>query len=422
MNDLFETLPFRPADILLPQNCDLGLWSVVACDQYTSQPEYWQRVEERVGRAPSSLRLILPESCLDGPSVETDIMEINNTMSRYLREERFALLPQTMIYVERTLHNGKLRRGLVGMVDLEQYDYEPGSPAQVRATEGTVLSRIPPRVAVRKNAPIELPHVMLLTDDPERTVIEPLAREKTGMEQVYDFDLMERGGHLAGWKLGREQLSAVAGALQALADPAAFNARYGTQDQPVLLFAVGDGNHSLATAKECYERQKRITPQDQWETLPSRYALAELVNLHDESLEFEPIHRVIFKTEPKKLLKALEEACAGAEGFPVKWYAGEESGTIVLDKSKGELAVGILQHFLDDYLKENAGEIDYIHDDDALIGFAKQENAIGFLLPAMEKSQLFRGVIADGVLPRKTFSMGHSREKRYYLEGRKIKA
>ena len=181
MNDLFETLPFRPADILLPQNCDLGLWSVVACDQYTSQPEYWQRVEERVGRAPSSLRLILPESCLDGPSVETDIMEINNTMSRYLREERFALLPQTMIYVERTLHNGKLRRGLVGMVDLEQYDYEPGSPAQVRATEGTVLSRIPPRVAVRKNAPIELPHVMLLTDDPERTVIEPLAREKAGI-------------------------------------------------------------------------------------------------------------------------------------------------------------------------------------------------------------------------------------------------
>ena len=249
MNDLFEILPFRPADLLLPQNCDLGLWSVVACDQYTSQPEYWQRVEERVGRAPSSLRLILPESCLDGPSVETDIMEINNTMSRYLREERFALLPQTMIYVERTLHNGKLRRGLVGMVDLEQYDYEPGSPAQVRATEGTVLSRIPPRVAVRKNAPIELPHVMLLTDDPERTVIEPLAREKAGMEQVYDFDLMERGGHLAGWKLGREQLSAVAGALQALADPAAFNARYGTQDQPVLLFAVGDGNHSLATAK-----------------------------------------------------------------------------------------------------------------------------------------------------------------------------
>ena len=141
---------------MLPQNCDLGLWSVVACDQYTSQPEYWQRVEERVGRAPSSLRLILPESCLDGPSVETDIMEINNTMSRYLREERFALLPQTMIYVERTLHNGKLRRGLVGMVDLEQYDYEPGSPAQVRATEGTVLSRIPPRVAVRKNAPIDL--------------------------------------------------------------------------------------------------------------------------------------------------------------------------------------------------------------------------------------------------------------------------
>ena len=189
-----------------------------------------------------------------------------------------------------------------------------------------------------------------------------------------------------------------------------------------MVFAVGDGNHSLATAKSCYEELKKNNPGVDLSNHPARYALVELENIHDPAQVFEPIHRVIFKTEPKKLLAALETACAGAEGFPVKWYAGEESGTIVLDKNKGELAVGILQHFLDDYLKENAGEIDYIHDDDALIGFAKQENAIGFLLPAMEKSQLFRGVIADGVLPRKTFSMGYSREKRYYLEGRKIKA
>ena len=408
MNDLFEILPFRPADILLPQNCDLGLWSVVACDQYTSQPEYWQRVEERVGRAPSSLRLILPESCLDGPSVETDIMEINNTMSRYLREERFALLPQTMIYVERTLHNGKLRRGLVGMVDLEQYDYEPGSPAQVRATEGTVLSRIPPRVAVRKNAPIELPHVMLLTDDPERTVIEPLAREKAGMEQVYDFDLMERGGHLAGWKLGREQLSAVAGALQALADPAAFNARYGTQDQPVLLFAVGDGNHSLATAKECYERQKRITPQDQWETLPSRYALAELVNLHDESLEFEPIHRVVFGAEP--------------DGHVIRYLYGNARGALTVPDPAAQLAVGTLQSFLDRWMEGRSGvSLDYIHGAEVVEELTRRPKAIGFLLPPMKKEELFPTVIHDGVLPRKTFSMGEAHDKRFYLEARKIR-
>ena len=188
-----------------------------------------------------------------------------------------------------------------------------------------------------------------------------------------------------------------------------------------MVFAVGDGNHSLATAKSCYEELKKNHPGEDLSNHPARYALVELENIHDPAQVFEPIHRVIFKTEPKKLLTALEEACGGKEGFPVKWYIGEESGTVVLDKNKGELAVGILQHFLDDYLKEHAGEIDYIHDDDALIELAKKPDTIGFLLPAMEKSQLFRGVIADGVLPRKTFSMGHSREKRYYLEGRKIK-
>lgn len=188
MRDPFDGLAFRPADILLPQNCDYTKWSVVACDQYTSQPEYWQEVEELVGSAPSTLRLILPESCLDGPSVETDIMEVNNTMTRYLREERFCTLPASLIYVERRLDNLRLRRGLVGMVDLEQYDYEPGAEAQVRATEGTVMARIPPRVAVRKNAPLELPHVMLLADDPEKTVLEPLSARKDQMEKVYDFD------------------------------------------------------------------------------------------------------------------------------------------------------------------------------------------------------------------------------------------
>ena len=209
----FKGLPFRPADILLPRDCDLSLWSVVACDQYTSRPEYWQRVEERVGRAPSSLRLILPESCLEGPSVETDIMEINNTMSRYLREGRFQEYPDALIYVERTLDSGNVRRGLVGAVDLEQYDYESGAVSAVRATEGTVMSRIPPRVAVRKNAPVELPHVMLLVDDPHRMIIESLSARTGEMECLYDFDLMEKGGHIRGWLLTREMQDQV---LQAL--------------------------------------------------------------------------------------------------------------------------------------------------------------------------------------------------------------
>ena len=295
---MFDNLPFKPANILLPRDCDLSLWSVVACDQYTSQPEYWQRVEERVGRAPSALRLILPESCLEGPGVETDIMEINNTMSRYLREGRFQEYPDSLVYVERTLDSGKVRRGLVGMVDLAAYDYEPGADAAVRATEGTVLSRIPPRVAVRKNAPIELPHVMLLADDPDQALIEPLSAQTGEMEPLYDFQLMERGGRVKGWRLTQDQMAAVAQTLQGMRAQA-------DRERGGLLFAVGDGNHSLATAKECYERRKGLTDPVQWPGLPSRYALCELVNLHDSSLEFEPIHRVVFGVKPEELLDAL---------------------------------------------------------------------------------------------------------------------
>ena len=322
--------PFRPADILLPRDCDLSLWSVVACDQYTSQPEYWQRVEERVGKAPSALRLILPESCLEGPNVETDIMEINTTMTRYLREGRFKEYPNSLFYVERTLDSGKVRRGLIGMVDLEQYDYEPGSGAPIRATEGTVLSRIPPRVAVRKNAPIELPHVMLLADDPERTVIEPLSERTGEMEPVYDFTLMERGGHIRGWRLGEQEQEQVFSALEALADPAAFQTRYHLKEElPVLLFAVGDGNHSLATAKECYERAKKLTPPEHWASLPSRYALCELVNLHDESLEFEPIHRVVFGVKPEDLLDALMAYYPGTvRGSTPSWMTVGNSSSL----------------------------------------------------------------------------------------------
>ena len=428
MNDLFETLPFRPADILLPKDCEYSKWSVVACDQYTSQPEYWQRVEEYVGRSPSTLRLILPESCLEGPNVETDIMEINNTMSRYLREGRFVEHPNTLFYVERTLDNGKVRRGLMGMVDLEQYDYEPGSSAPIRATEGTVLSRIPPRVAVRKNAPVELPHVMLLVDDPDKTVIEPLADQTDSMQVLYDFDLMERGGHIKGWELTEDQQAQVARALGNLADPAKFNARYGTKDEAVMLFAVGDGNHSLATAKECYERQKRLTPPEHWATLPARYALVELDNLHDASLEFEPIHRLVFGVKPEELLSALVEYYPGAQrgdeagGHKLAYVYGETQGMISVPDPAAQLPVGTLQNFLDWYLARHKGvRVDYIHGEDVARKLSAQPDTVGFLLPAMGKEELFPTVIRDGVLPRKTFSMGEAHDKRFYLEARKIR-
>ena len=425
-----NNFPFQSANILLPQNCDLSLWSVVACDQYTSQPEYWQRVEERVGRAPSALRLILPESCLEGPNVETDIMEINTTMTRYLREGRFKEYPNSLFYVERTLDCGKTRRGLIGMVDLEQYDYEPGSGAPIRATEGTVLSRIPPRVAVRKNAPIELPHVMLLADDPGKTVIEPLSGKTESMEPVYDFELMERGGHMKGWKLGEQEQEQVFAALEALADPDAFQTRYGLKEKlPVLLFAVGDGNHSLATAKECYERAKKLTSPEQWDKLPSRYALCELVNLHDESLEFEPIHRVVFGVKPEDLLDALMTYYPSAvqgrgEGHVLSFTASRWSkGDITVTSPRQQLPVGTLQVFLDEYCAAHPGSrIDYIHGADVAQRLAEErEDAIAFLLPAMGKEELFPTVIHDGVLPRKTFSMGEAHDKRFYLEARKIR-
>ena len=426
MSSSFDALPFRPADILLPQDCDLSRWSVVACDQYTSQPEYWQRVAEYVGLSPSSLRLILPESCLDGPSVETDIMEVNNTMTRYLRSGVFRTLPQALIYVERTLHSGKVRRGVVGMIDLEQYDYEPGSSALIRATEGTVLSRIPPRVAVRKNAPIELPHVMLLCDDREQTVIEPLAGAKGTMEPLYDFELMEQGGHLRGWLLGEKEQERLAAALSALADPAAFHAKYATGGQAVMLFAVGDGNHSLATAKECYERQKRLTSPEQWPNLKARYALVELVNLHDASLEFEPIHRVVFGVDPEELLAALLRYYPGAhmgpgEGHSLSFVHQNGAGVVTVPSPTHQLPVGTLQAFLDEYVLSQNCSVDYIHGDDVTRELGAKRGNIGFLLPAMGKEELFPTVIHDGVLPRKTFSMGEAHDKRFYLEARKIR-
>ena len=407
-----QNLFFAPTDILLPERADMHRWSVIACDQFTSDAAYWRAVQDTVGDVPSTLRLMLPEFYLGKCDEAAATRGIQQTMHTYLDSGVFRTVPHSLVLVQRTLPGGAVRYGIVGALDLEAYDYAPDSVTPIRATEGTVASRLPARVRIRAAAALEMPHIMVFYTDPEDAICRKA--EALAGDTLYDFDLMSGGGHICGRRIAGDAADRLAAALCATG--------VGTDGEHPMRFAIADGNHSLAAARQCWlEKKKTLTPE-QAAVDPARYALVELVNLHSPAVTFEPIHRVIFKTEPKKLLKALEEACAGAEGFPVKWYAGEESGTIVLDKSKGELAVGILQHFLDDYLKENAGEIDYIHDDDALIGFAKQENAIGFLLPAMEKSQLFRGVIADGVLPRKTFSMGHSREKRYYLEGRKIKA
>lgn len=419
---------FSPANILLPQDCGLTKWAVVACDQYTSQPEYWERVDQFVGDAPSTLRLILPESKLESEHVEEEIQKINQTMEQYLEEGRLRELEDAMIFLERKLSNGKTRLGLIGKLDLEQYSYEKGSGTPIRATEGTVLSRIPPRMKVRKNAPIELPHIMVLIDDPKKEIIEPFLRKesKKQMQMIYSTTLMEQGGRVSGYLLSKEQADKVQKQLAGLADPARFAQFYHAEGKPVLTYAMGDGNHSLATAKACWEELKPTLSEAERQTHPARYALVELVNLHDDSLEFEPIHRVLFGVDPKQLLADLLAAYPGAhygagEGHQITYVLPGERGILTVPHPTAQLEVGTLQTFLDQYLEAHGGKIDYIHGEDVVEQLVQQPDSIGFLLPGMEKDQLFPTVIFDGALPRKTFSMGEAHDKRFYLEARKIK-
>lgn len=426
MNEKFKKLGFYPADILLPKNADMTKWAVVACDQFTSQPEYWEAVEKTVGDAPSTLRLILPEAGLNDPAVDQHIAAINQSMKDYLDEGVFKTLSDSLVYIERSQSDGKIRHGLIGMIDLDQYDFTPGSGSLVRATEGTVLSRIPPRVRVRQDAPVELPHVMLLIDDSDKTVIEPLTASSSKMESVYDFELQQQGGHLKGWKLNEDQINNVADALSGLITEEAMEKKYNLKGAAPLLFAVGDGNHSLATAKQCYENLKKVTPKEQWATMPARYALVEVVNNHDDALQFEPIHRVLFGVKPEAVLDAFKAYYPGAhegvgEGHTIAYTYEGHKGLITVPNPKLQLEVATLQEFLDPYLKENNIEVDYVHDDDVTDELGSKPGNIAFKLPAMGKEQLFKTVMADGVLPRKTFSMGHARDKRYYVEARKIK-
>ena len=409
---------FKSADILLPQNVDLEKWAVIACDQFTSDPEYWQRVRKTAGDNPSTIHMILPEAELGSADEENLVSSINAYMEQYLTTGIFQDYPNSYIYVERTLTDGSIRPGLLGMVDLEAYDYHPGSESPVRATEKTVLERIPPRQRVRKDAVVELPHVLMLCDDDKRCLIEPLAQITDSLPQLYDFDLMEQGGRITGWLVQGEVAKAFDERLKQFSE--SIPDKYKDLSGAPVLLAVGDGNHSLATAKSCYEALKAANPGQDLSKHPARYSLVELQNIHDPSLEFAPIHRIVTNVNSDKLFADLGAICA-EDGYRVDWVMGDQKGSVYLDQNRGELAVAVLQEFLDQWLADNQGEIDYIHGDDEVCALAQQPNSVGFLLPPMEKHQLFRGVISRGVLPRKTFSMGHAREKRYYLEGRKIR-
>ena len=416
-------IPFIRGNILLPKNTDMTKWSVVACDQYTSEPEYWNSVREIVGSNPSTLNLTLPEIYLEESDVEERIKKINQNMEELVNMDFFNEYSDSMIYLERTQEDGKVREGLMGIVDLEDYSYEKGSQTLIRATEKTVIERIPPRVKVRENALLELPHIMILIDDEKKNIIESLKNKVTESDIVYDFDLMKNGGHIKGYLLNNETMDEVDERLKCLADKDYFENKYGVKDKGILLFAMGDGNHSLATAKACYENLKKEIGEKALSS-KSRYALVELVNLHSDALEFEAINRVIFNTDKYKLLNSLKEYYTinkegNGQEFRVVTDSIDEAWYI--ENPKSNIAVGSIQMFLDDYLKDNVGKIDYIHGEDVTKSLASKDNNVGFIFDAMAKEDLFKTVILDGALPRKTFSMGHANDKRYYLEARKIK-
>lgn len=413
---------FKPADILLPDNTDMNKWAVIACDQYTSEPEYWENLNSYVNGEKSTLNLILPEVYLENPDVSERIENIHKTMNDYLESGTFKEYKNSMIYLERVQSNGILRCGVIGMIDLEEYDFSKGSTSQVRATEATVIERIPPRIKVREGAPLELPHIMILIDDENKSAIEPISGKKAEMEELYDFDLNCNGGHVSGWLMNDKMITDFQSALDKLGDTDTFRAKYGCDD--VLLYAMGDGNHSLATAKTYYENLKKAEPDKDFSNHPARYALVEIVNLHSPALDFEAIHRIVSDTDTEKLITAMTETLGLSDEKSEQsftYVTGNTEHTVYIHNKTSNLTVGSLQNFLDTYLKENGGKIDYIHGTDTLKKLvADTDGSVGFILPDMDKSELFPTVIKDGALPRKTFSMGHAEDKRFYIECRRI--
>lgn len=442
-NIFHKELGVSISSLLLPKRgLDMTRWATVACDQYTSEPEYWKSVDEFVGEKPSTLRMIFPEAFLETENEEEKalrIEKIKETMFQYMENHIFEELTDTVLLVERTFKSGLTRHGLILAVDLERYDYTKGSQSLIRATEGTIIERLPPRIRIRENAPLELPHIMILIDDAEKTVIEPLISKSESLPKVYDFNLMMDSGSIKGWKVSDEKdLEQMAKALLQLKDQELFQKRYQLKEAyGVLLFAVGDGNHSLATAKACWENLKKTLSFEEQAHHPARYALVEVVNVHDRGLVFEPIHRILFNVEPSHLAEAFcnyynQKGCNASvvrskdkpqtHGHVIPYTSHQDEGYLVVECPCFNLDVATLQHFLDHYLKENKQvAIDYVHGEDVTERLGRQQGNMGFFLSPMDKNELFRTVILDGALPRKTFSMGEACDKRFYLECRKIR-
>lgn len=434
----FHEIGIKIPQILIPKTgTNLHKWSVIACDQFTSQPDYWEQVAEIVGNAPSTLNIVLPEVYLEDADVDTRIRSAQKTMYRYLSEGFFDTYDH-LIYIERDL-NEKIRKGILLALDLEQYDYNKGSSSLIRATEGTIVDRLPPRIKIRENAPLEVPHILVLIDDPKKSVIDPIEQKKLQLEHLYSFDLMLGSGHLSGYAITNPLLEKqVVDALKQLANPEVFSNKYGVSpDTPVLLFAMGDGNHSLASAKAIWEKSKSQVGMNH----PARYALVEIVNIHDDGLIFEPIHRVLFDLNTH-IVDALNKYFGEnliihkvADIHQLKEFVEDQSGlyqrigliqtddliVFEIKNPKSNLAVGSLQEFLDKFMETGgADKLDYVHGIDVTFQLGKKPKTAGFYLPSLSKNELFKTVILDGALPRKTFSMGSAREKRFYMECREI--
>ena len=422
---------FVPADILLPEaGTPLDPWACIAVDQFTSQPEYWQRAEALAEGKPSTLHIVLPEAYLGTPQEEARLQKIHAAMEHY-RAQVLTRKIHGYVYVERTQLDGTVRQGLVGAVDLEAYDYAPGSQTAIRPSERTVVERIPPRLKVRRGAVLETPHVMMLADDAGQTLIEPVSARKEELPLLYDGELMLGGGHLRGWAVEDPALiDAIGAALAGLADPGAFARRWpAAAGQTPMVLAVGDGNHSLATAKAYWEELKPTLPEDQRATHPARWCLAEVCNVHSPAIEIEPIHRVVFGVTARELYRDLDRwdqanpavPHAPAQCFRLADRQGEFE--VQWQNPVAPLTVGSVEAFLAVWLPQHPkARVDYIHGASAALALASRPEApaTAILLPDLHKSDLFRGVVLGGVLPRKTFSMGHAEEKRYYNECRVI--
>ena len=415
----FDRVALRPARILLPApSVPRETWACIACDQYTSEPEYWRKAFETAGDAPSALRLILPEVYLKDSAARIPV--IHAAMAQYLKDGLLApAVDPGFILCERTVPSGT-RLGLVCAVDLEQYSFEKGSLPLVRPTEQTIASRLPPRLVIRRGAPVELTHIMILIDDPDHTVLEPLQARKDSLRKLYDFDLMMNGGHLKGWAVdSAEDLAQVDSAMNRLLDALGADP---------LLLAVGDGNHSLATAKAYWNELREGLSEAERENHPARFALCEIVNIHDEALLFEPIHRVVTGTGAESLLADWQAYAAArgmtldaAEGHAFTVVSADGDTAVTVGNPEGAIPCETVQKFLDDFLARHPkAEIDYIHGEQSLRTLASAPGAVGFLLPEIDKKSFFSDVKKLGVLPRKTFSMGEADEKRFYMEAKEI--